>query len=98
MLVGQTRRGVQTPMIVLEYLKVILTGPVVAGGITLALAAIFRSEVRSLMGRVAHIKLPGGGELSTSQFENSQAAFAPAAKAPELPPVEGEVKLPALPA
>ncbi|MEP5765543.1 MAG: hypothetical protein ABJ308_13170 [Halieaceae bacterium] len=53
--------------IVLEYLKVFLTAPVLFSIVALVFLSLFLSEIRSLINRIAKIKIPGGGEVSTPQ-------------------------------
>ena len=57
--------------LVLEYLKVFLSTQIVAGAVVAACLLLFRPEFRSLLNRIAKIKLPGGTEVSTSQIERS---------------------------
>ena len=59
--------------IVLEYLKVVLAAPVLISGIFVFFVFYFKTDVRSLLNRIATIKLPGGTELTTSQLKNSEA-------------------------
>lgn len=47
-------------LIVLEYLKVVLSAPVLAAVVSLILAFMFKAEVRDLLRRAAHVKFPGG--------------------------------------
>jgi len=75
--------------IVLEYLKVILSAPVIFGGITLTALLLFKSEISKLIGRIASIKI-GGAEVSTPQrsqpSENkSSPPEPPSGAGPELP-------------
>jgi len=56
---------------VLEYLKVALSTPVVVGAIVVLLFCKFKSDISALMGRIGKITLPGGGELSMSQRERT---------------------------
>jgi hypothetical protein len=69
--------------LVLEYLKVAFSAPVVAGGVAAALLFTFRSELRGLLNRIAKIKLPGGTELSTSQLERSSEELPAKGQQPE---------------
>jgi hypothetical protein len=50
--------------LILAYLKVLLSAPVMAGATAIAVAALFRAEFRALIGRIAHVKF-GGGEILT---------------------------------
>ena len=55
----------------LEYLKTILSPQIVAGVVATIVIWRFKNEIRALMGRIAKIRLPGGGELSMSQVERA---------------------------
>ena len=55
--------------LILEYLKVLLTGPVLFSLVAVLFIAIFREDLKALMLRVAKIKLPWGAEVSTSQSD-----------------------------
>ena len=55
--------------IILEYCKVLLSTPVIAGLLVLVFFMIFRVSIQALIGRIAKIRFPGGAELSTSQEE-----------------------------
>lgn len=75
--------------LILEYLKVILTAPVIAGVAVVLFLCLFKADIRALMRRIATIKFPGGGELSTSQserIEESKPAPTTSSEEPELPP------------
>lgn len=78
--------------LVLEFLRVLLSAPVVAGAIAIAFIAVFRGDIRALMRRVATIRFPGG-EVSTSQAERS-SEVAPAAGTTPKVPSEEQVTLP----
>jgi len=52
---------------VLEYLKVVLTWPVLITVVALVFIFQFREDLKALILRIAKIKLPGGTELSTPQ-------------------------------
>ncbi|MEX1231225.1 MAG: hypothetical protein WEB58_13350 [Planctomycetaceae bacterium] len=78
--------------LVLEFLKVLLSAPVIAGTVAVVFITVFRSDIGALMGRVARIRFPGG-ELSTSQAERSGEAPPTEAAPPKVPPGE-EVPLP----
>lgn len=73
--------------LILEYLKVILSSHIVVSMAIIGLFLIFKEDVKALMRRIATIKLPGGGELSTSQIEKSKEEFA---QNTERPPVSSE--------
>ena len=57
--------------LVLEFLKVLLTAPVMAAGATLFICVLFKTEIRSLLNRAFNLKLPGGFEVSASQAKIS---------------------------
>jgi len=71
----------------LEFLRILLSAPVVAGMIAVAVISIFRGDIRALMRRVATIRFPGG-EFSTSQAERSGEVARTEADAPTVPPEE----------
>lgn len=68
----------------LEFLKVLLSAPVALGIVAITFFIFFKEDVKALMRRIAKIRLPGGGELSTSQLE----------KASEVPPAKSEPPTP----
>jgi hypothetical protein len=70
--------------VVLEYLKVLLSAPVVAGTIAIVCLGLFRGEIRSLIARVGRIRFPGG-EVFASQQERTQADLAPREDPPAVP-------------
>lgn len=78
--------------LILEYLKVLLSTPVVAGAIAIAFIVLFRGDIRALMRRVATIRFPGG-EVSTSQVERSSEVTPTTGATPKVPPSE-QVVLP----
>lgn len=53
--------------IILEYLKILLTAPVLLSITAITFFWLFRQELRNLINRVAFIKLPGGAEVNTPQ-------------------------------
>ena len=53
--------------LILEYLKVILSGPVIFGAIAAVFFFKFSEDIKALILRVAKIRLPGGAEVSTPQ-------------------------------
>lgn len=57
--------------IILEYVRVFLSTPVVVGVVATAAILIFKKDIKTLCSRIATIKLPGGGELLTSQQSRS---------------------------
>ena len=57
----------ETSKIILDYVKVLTSSQIIYGVTALAFLLLFREAIRALIGRIARIKLPGGGELSTPQ-------------------------------
>jgi hypothetical protein len=78
---------------VLDYLKVLLSGPPVAGSIAIVFLFLFRGEILSLIARVARIRFPGG-EVFTSQQDRAKADIAPNDELPDVPQGE-QPQLPA---
>ncbi len=78
--------------LVLEFFRVLLSAPTVAGAIAVVFIAVFRDDIRALMRRVAKIRFPGG-EVSTSQAERTSEVAPTAAAEPKVPPGE-QVTLP----
>jgi len=76
---------VAVAQLVLEYLKVALSVQVVAGIVTLVLFKRFAVDIRALLARIAHIKLPGGAEVSTPQLERVTDKNLPPKGVPDLP-------------
>jgi len=70
--------------IILDYIKVLTTSQIIYGAIVLTLLFLFKEAIRTLIGRIAKIKLPGGGELSTPQ----------SLRASEDKPSEVEISIP----
>jgi len=79
-----------TADLILNYLKVLLSAPPVAGVVAALCLILFRSELRNLITRIATIRFPGG-ELSTSQesvaekITGSSDTPPPSSDAPNLP-------------
>lgn len=69
--------------LVLEFIKVILSAPVIAGVVVLRLAMIFRAEISSFLGRLFSVKLPGF-DMEASQAQRLR--LEPAAPASIDPP------------
>lgn len=65
-----------TPIQLIDYLKVILTAPVLFSLVALVFIFIFKEDIRALLLRIAKIKLPGGAELSTTQNTRSEETTA----------------------
>lgn len=54
-------------ILVLEYLKVVLTAPVLFFLVAVLFMKLFKEDIKALILRIAKIKLPGGTEVSTPQ-------------------------------
>lgn len=67
--------------LILEYLRAILSTPVIVGAIALIFIHLFRKQMGGLIDRVWRIKFPGG-ELSASQQERARELEPPAATGP----------------
>jgi len=72
--------------LVLEFMKVFLSPQVVGGVAAVTFFLLFREDIKALMCRIATIKLPGGGELSTSQAERTSELFV-SSKTETRPPI-----------
>ncbi|QBJ78514.1 hypothetical protein [Aquitalea sp. USM4] len=72
--------------LVLEYLKVILATPVAAGTTAITFFVLFKDDIKSLLKRVAKVRLPGGGEFSTTQIERDNEALQPKGEQPPTTP------------
>lgn len=55
--------------LVLEYIEVVFSLQMVIGVVALAFLIIFKEDIKALMLRVAKIRFPGGGVVTTSQAE-----------------------------
>jgi len=80
--------------LILDYLKVILTAPVLFSIVAIFFIFQFREDIKALLLRIAKIKLPGGTEVSTSQSN------LPAAEDPKMemePTASKEVQIQGLP-
>jgi hypothetical protein len=55
--------------LILEYLKVILSAPVLLSIVGFIFILIFKEDIKALLLRVAKIKFPGGAEVSTPQSD-----------------------------
>lgn len=76
---------------ILAYLEVLLSAPPIIGVIVITFLALFRVQLAALIERIARIKLPGGGEVFTSQ--QIRSAESDKGDAPEVPD-ESAVDLP----
>lgn len=75
---------------IIDYLKVFLTWPVIGGLLIAVVLFLFKGELRSLISRIGKIKFPGG-EVSTSQQEKIEESQPGPVTPPVLspPPLEG---------
>ena len=74
-----------TPTLVLDYLKVLLSTPPVVGIVAIVFIATFRKQLGGLIDRAWKIKFPGG-ELSASQQDQTRTGpTLPSADAKQLP-------------
>ena len=53
--------------VVLEYLRVLLTGPVLYSIVAVVFICTFKEDIKALLLRVAKIRLPGGTEVDAPQ-------------------------------
>lgn len=83
----------ETARLVLEYVKAILSPQVVAGIAALAFFLMFKEDIKALIRRIAKIRFPGGGEVSTTQVERASEESPHREAAPPVPPPE-QVPLP----
>lgn len=63
----------QTAQLVLEYLAVILSGPVIGGGVVAGALIGFRKGIRGLLDRGFKIKAPSGWEYEAAQQAQTEA-------------------------
>ena len=73
---------------IFEYLKVILTAPVMIVVAVLTFIVMFRADVKALMARIARVKFPGG-EIETSQLEKLKEQLPAKGDVPEPIAKEG---------
>jgi len=85
---------VEIASLVLEYLKTLLSLPVVGGAVALIFFGVFKEDIKALMLRVASINLPGGIGVTTSQADQEGLDRAIGKKEPPVP-TEQLVNLPA---
>lgn len=67
-------------LLVLEYVRVLCSGPVVSVIAVLIFLVMFREDVKALMLRVASIRLPGGAEFHASQSAQQEREARAAAR------------------
>ena len=63
-------------LLILEYLKVLLSAPVMLALVAIVFLVIFREDLKALFLRIAKIRFPGGTEVSTSQSERQESEAA----------------------
>jgi hypothetical protein len=80
--------------LVLEYLKVLLSAPVILSLVAILFILLFREDIKALILRIAKIKLPGGTEVSTPQ--SNQLAVEEQKPVPQ-PSVDDQVPVSGLP-
>ena len=81
--------------LILEYLKVLLSAPVLFAVVSIVFIVFFREDIKALILRIAKIRLPGGAEVSTPQ--SNQLAAEENKPVPE-PAVNNQVPVTGLPA
>jgi hypothetical protein len=59
--------------LLVEFLKVLLSAQVMAAAVCLFFFKMFKDDIKALILRIAKIRLPGGGEVSTPQLEKQIA-------------------------
>ena len=69
---------VETTVTLIEYLKVLLTGPVLFSLVAIVFIMIFKEDIKALLLRIAKITLPGGTEVSTPQSARTAEEAIPA--------------------
>lgn len=79
-------------IVVLNYLKVFLSAPVIAGAVVLTFFWLFRRETSGVIGRIFRVRFPGG-ELLASQHERAELDPSVAGRTPTLSQVQ-EIQVP----
>ena len=79
----------ETAKIILEYLKVILSSPVLFAIIAGVFIFKFSEDIKALLSRIAKIKLPGGTEVSTPQSNRITDDESKSPPTPDSVAVEG---------
>ncbi len=77
---------------ILEYLRILLSGPVLFSLVAIIVIVVFHEDIKALLLRTARIRFPGGTEFSTSQTNQSDKEEKrpdPNPSATELVPVPG---------
>ena len=57
----------ETSKIILEFIRALTASQIIYGAVAITFLLLFKEAIKALIGRIAKIKLPGGGELSTPQ-------------------------------
>jgi hypothetical protein len=70
--------------LVLDYLRVFLSGPVIAGAFGVTFLFLFRSEIGDLVNRIIRIRGPGGSEVVASQQAKKREEIVARADPPQL--------------
>jgi hypothetical protein len=78
----------QAAQIVLEYLKVALSAPVMSAAIAFGLALLYKKPAIALINRIAMLKVAGIGELQTSQAARAEPSTHEGSEAPQPLPAE----------
>lgn len=80
--------------IILEYLKVLLTAPVLFSLVAVVFITLFNEDIKALILRIAKIKLPGGIEVGTPQSSQLTAEEQKPAPEPSVDVQEAVAGLP----
>jgi hypothetical protein len=83
-----------TAELLLEYLKVILSWPVMGALLGLAVVRTFRPQIASILERPLKLKWPGGGATFGSQERTARAELPASTTPPAVPSSESGVTLP----
>lgn len=84
---------IETTAAAIDYLKVVLTGPVLFSLVAITFIFIFKEDIKALLLRIAKIKLPGGTEVSTPQRAQSVEETPPDSR----PNIDGSIQVQNLP-
>ena len=57
----------ETSKIILEFIRALTASQIIYGAVAITFLLLFKEAIKALIGRIAKIKLPGGGELSPPQ-------------------------------
>jgi hypothetical protein len=80
--------------LVLDFLKVLSSPQIIVSFAVIVFLFWFRADLKALIGRIAMIKFPGGGELHTSQLERTKEDLPPKGEVPPPTPAEGSAAKP----